>query len=213
MRVFLLAVIGALAAQAAGLDGLLRAVEDRYNHVKTLQAGFELRYLVPGRGVRAERGELSLRKPGRMRWQYAQPEGKYFVSDGKNLFFYTPLANRVEKSPLKESDDLRAPLAFLLGRLEFSKLFKDFTLQETGEGATVKAAARSDRSPYTQVEFVIGPQNQIRRMRVAGMDGSVMEFVFSNERLNAPLADSLFRLAAPAGMEIVTVAEWGEREP
>jgi outer membrane lipoprotein carrier protein len=199
-------------APAAGIDVLLSAVEDRYNHVKTLQASFEQRYLVQGRGKRVEKGELSLQKPGRMLWQYGQPESKFFLSDGKQLYFYSPQANRVEKCPVKESNDFRAPLAFLLGRLDFKKLFKDFSFQETPEGTLIKAAAKSDRSPYTQVEFVIGSKNEIRRMTVAGMDGSLMEFVFSNERLNPSLAEAMFRFVAPAGAEVVEVSEMGERE-
>ena len=36
--------------------------------------------------------------------------------------------------PLKESDDMRAPLAFLLGKLDFNKEFRDFQMQADGDG-------------------------------------------------------------------------------
>ena len=72
---------------------------------------------------RTEAGELSLRKPGRMRWQYDSPKGKLFVSDGKQVYLYTPATNRVEKMKVRESDDMRTPLAFLLGKFDF---WRDF---------------------------------------------------------------------------------------
>ena len=71
---------------------------------------------------------MTLRKPGRMRWDYSEPSGKLFLSDGKDVYLYTPDANRVEKTKLKASEDMRAPLAFLLGKLDFSKEFRDFSV-------------------------------------------------------------------------------------
>ena len=62
-----------------------------------------------------------------MRWDYDQPKGKLFVSDGKFLWLYTPEGNRAERMKLKESDDMRAPLAFLLGKLDFQKEFRNLS--------------------------------------------------------------------------------------
>ena len=50
------------------LDGL----ENRYNRAKTLQVSFEESYMGSGRPRRSESGELSLLKPGKMRWEYSQ---------------------------------------------------------------------------------------------------------------------------------------------
>ena len=72
---------------------LLEAVENRYNRTRTLQVQFEESYRAPGRATRSESGELSLRKPGRMRWAYAKPSGKLFLSDGKYIYYYTPASN------------------------------------------------------------------------------------------------------------------------
>mgnify|MGYP003694233875 CR=1 FL=1 len=36
-----------------------------------------------------ERGTLAIKKPGRMRWEYKEPEHKLFVSDGKQFFSST----------------------------------------------------------------------------------------------------------------------------
>ena len=66
-------------------------------------------------------GDLYLRKPGKMRWDYKTPAGKLFLSDGKQVYFYNPATNRAEKTKLKETEDMRAPLAFLLGKLDFEQ--------------------------------------------------------------------------------------------
>src|SRR5262245_52156029 len=42
-----------------------------------------------------EKGELWLKKPGRMLWQYQVPEKKTFVADGRTFYFYVPADHQV----------------------------------------------------------------------------------------------------------------------
>mgnify|MGYP001045515539 CR=1 FL=1 len=200
-----------LAFPAAGQDlsRLLKAVETRYNRARTLQVLFEQSYSVQGRPRRTEAGELFLRKPGRMRWQYSSPRGKLFLSDGKFIYLYTPDDNRVEKAPLKETEDMRAPLAFLLGRLDFRRDFRRFLSRPDGADTRITAEPKSDQLPYTLVEFVVTPSREIRYLHVTGQDHSVMEFTFSAEKMNPPLADRLFRFTPPPGAELVETTGGG----
>ena len=70
-----LLAVSAFAGDAA-LDALLKGVETRYNHAKTLQVLFQEDYTPPARPKQTESGTLMLRKPGCMRWDYNQPKGK-----------------------------------------------------------------------------------------------------------------------------------------
>jgi outer membrane lipoprotein carrier protein len=202
----LLALVCLRAAAAAPdtrLDPLLHGVEARYNRAQSLKLDFAESYSVARRPTQVERGVLFLRKPGKMRWDYAAPAGKVFVSDGKNVFLYTPDNHRLEKSKLKESEDLRAPLAFLLGKLNFWKEFKSFTSRAEGDATWVSATPNSDQMAYTQVDFLITPDYVIRRVRITGQDRSILEFTFTNEQLNAPVAPTLFAFTPPPGTEII----------
>jgi outer membrane lipoprotein carrier protein len=182
----------------AGLDGLLKRIEQRYNRAQSLQVQFEQSFTTQGR-TRVESGELFLRKPGRMRWEYRSPAGKLFMSDGKYIYFYTPAANRVERSKLKESEDYRAPLAFLLGKLNFRKEFGDIH-EESG---SIVAIPKSDRLPYRRVEFEAEQDGVIRRLKIDGQDASTMQFLFKNERFNPVFGADSFTFKAPAGAEVV----------
>jgi outer membrane lipoprotein carrier protein len=200
----------ALAAGAsAGTDStsILRGVEQRYNRARTLQVHFEQTYQAPQRAPKTESGELSLRKPGRMHWRYSQPPGKLFIGDGKFVYLYTPANNRVERSKMKESDDMRAPLAFLLGDLDFARDFKRFTFRPADGGTWVAAEPASAKAPFTKVEFLVSPSFEIRHLIVAEDDGSTMDFRFDQEKLNPALADSLFRFQPPPGAQVVEAAE------
>jgi outer membrane lipoprotein carrier protein len=204
---------GAASGAARTLTEVCKAVEQRYNTARTLTAHFEQHYRAPARLPRAESGELALRKPARMRWDYASPPGKTFLADGKWIWFYSPQARKVERSVLKESDDLRAPLAFLLGKLDFKREFGGLTLHENESGNVIEATAKSDRLPYAQVTFTIGPDNAIRRVVVFGHDQSVMEFTFTNEKLNDAVAEARFHFAAPPNVPVVDVDMPTDEEP
>ncbi|HLG96283.1 MAG TPA: outer membrane lipoprotein chaperone LolA [Bryobacteraceae bacterium] len=198
-----LATIIPLQAAEVDLNTLLKGVEQRYNHAKTLQVQFNESYSVQGRARKSESGALTLRKPGRMRWDYTTPAGKLFVSDGKDVYLYTPDTNQVEKTKLKASEDMRAPLAFLLGKLDFSKEFRDFSLKQEGADYLIAARAKTDQLPYDKIEMVVTPDYEIRRLVVNGQDQSVLTFTFDQEKLNPPVNDALFRFQMPAGATLV----------
>lgn len=204
----LLYLPGASKPQSA-LELLLDGVQHRYNRAQTLSVDFLETYSVLGHAKRPESGTLVLRKPGRMRWTYNQPPGKLFVSDGKDAFLYTPEDNRVEKSTLKASEDMRAPMAFLLGKLDLRKEFKTFETRP-GEGANwLDCLAANDRLPYEKVSMLIGPDYSIKQLAITGRDQSILQFTFSNEVLNPPVNANAFRFTPPAGAEIVDALSTG----
>jgi outer membrane lipoprotein carrier protein len=182
-------------------------VEARYNRAQSLKLDFSETYAAPGRPVQSESGTLYLRKPGRMRWDYSSPAGKIFLSDGKDVYLYTPGDHRAEKSKLKESEDMRAPLAFLLGKLNFDKEFKSFSTRADGENTWITAWPKSQNLMYTQVEFLASPDGSIHRVNVTGQDHSKLDFTFSNEKMNAPAPPALFAFHPPPGVEVVETGQ------
>src|SRR5215470_12570090 len=102
------------------LHEVAQAVDQHYDRVRTLAADFTEIY--QGVGIeRTESGTLWLKKPGKMNWEYRSPEEKLFVSDGKDAWLYLPAEKQVRKSSLKNLEDLRSPLAFLLGKTKLEK--------------------------------------------------------------------------------------------
>jgi outer membrane lipoprotein carrier protein len=107
MRAALLLTVLALpaaalpAAPATGPDvglarSLVRKVEERHGRTTDLVARFTQSYRsgLLGREV-VERGVVSIKRPGRMRWEYKDPEPKLFVSDGLTFYFYVPADRQV----------------------------------------------------------------------------------------------------------------------
>lgn len=194
-----LVALPVLGATDPDLSRLLKGIEQRYNNAKSLEVQFNEGYSVNGHPRQDESGTLTLRKPGRMRWDYSTPAGKLFLSNGKDVYLYNPQTQLVEKTKLKESEDMHAPLAFLLGKLDFSKEFRDFSWKADGVNYLLAANAKNDQLPYEKIEMLVTPDYTIRKLVVTQADASVLTFHFDGEKVNPPVKDSLFKFAMPAG--------------
>ena len=189
-------------------EALVRRVQERYNGAKTLAVEFVESYEILGRSRPTEAGKLTLRKQGKMRWDYTRPAGKLFISDGKTVYLYTAQDNRVEKIPMRNTEDMRAPLAFLLGHLDLKKEFNDLRVREDGLGTWLEGNGKTDRVPYESVDMLVSEDGSIRQLKVKGRDGSMTSFVLSGERLNPQVEDKLFHFAIPAGADVVDAASF-----
>jgi outer membrane lipoprotein carrier protein len=209
-RVICLLIAGSFLALAdSSANELIKKVENRYNGVRTLSVNFVETYSILGHARPPEIGILTLRKQGKMRWDYTRPEGKLFVSDGKNIYLYTAKDNRVEKVSLKDSEDMRAPFAFLLGRLDMKKEFRDFQVRQGDGGVWLDASAKDMRVPYDKIEMLIAPEGSVRELKVKGRDQSILAYSFTNEKVNPPVGDQQFHFTIPRGAEVVDSIQFG----
>jgi outer membrane lipoprotein carrier protein len=197
-----LLVVSAFGAETP-LETLLKTVEQRYNRSDTLQVVFHDSFTKTGRARRAESGILQLRKPGRMRWEYTDPQGKLAVCDGKIFWTYYPDENRVEKMALRNTEDVRAPLAFLLGKLHFDKEFRNLQGKPEGNDTRITAEPKTDGLPYSAVEFLVTSEGRIREVKVTRFDNSIMGYTFDQEKVGPKLDDKLFQFQVPKGAAVV----------
>jgi outer membrane lipoprotein carrier protein len=198
----------AVAPPDPALESLLRGVEGKYNRLKTLQLHFRQIYRQEQQVLREEGGTLYLRKPGQMRWEYENPEPKLFLTDGRRLTLYVPEENRMTETEAASSSDLRSPLRFLLGGLQFRKEFQqierlpDAPTVERGD-VVIKAVPKQMKDRLDWVLLEVTPQYQIRRMILSEPGGVQTEFRFENEVSNPELSPQLFRLQPPEGTQII----------
>lgn len=191
-----------LAAQP-GLFDRLKQIEDRYNSIRTLLTQFEQYSSIPGGHATRENGTLLLEKPGKMRWVYNQPSGKIFVSDGKTVTYVSPASRRVEISPMKQTDDVRIPLAFLLGKLDFKRDFSRFEQSgPAGPTLRVRAYPKNEKTFFRSIDFIAEPDGRLSTVIVDTKDGSTMTYKFSSETRNGPVPANAFIVKPPEGYEV-----------
>lgn len=216
MRNFVVLVVAttiATASPAPDDHGIAHAVDERYNHLHTLQAEFTEIYRGAGT-ERTESGTLWLKKPGKMRWEYRSPREKLFLSDGKDAWFYVPGERQVRRTAVKKLDDLRSPLAFLLGKTKLEKELQGLSLAPdvpplaTGD-VVLRGVPKSLGDRVSQVLLEITPERWIGRILIEEVDGSVTEYRFSGQKEDVAVADSRFQFTVPDGVEVID-GDWGQ---
>lgn len=197
----------ALPTHAQDIHQLARAVDEHYNHLRSLEADFTEIYRGGG-ADRVESGTLWLKKPRKMRWEYRSPKEKLFVSDGQEVWFYLPAERQARRTELKKLEDLRSPLAFLLGKTKLENELRG--LSKVVDQAPMEAGntllrgvpqAMADR--VSEVQLEITPSDQIVRILMMEADGATTEFRFAGLKENLNLSDGRFQFTPPPGVETV----------
>jgi outer membrane lipoprotein carrier protein len=183
------------------------AVDEHYNRLRSLKSAFVETYQGPGMS-RTESGTLWLKKPGRMRWEYRQPREKLFVADPQTAYFYVPGEHQARKTAIKNLDDIRSPLRYLLGKTKLEKELEGLSIA-TDVSATVpgdivlRGVPRNMKDRISDVVLEISPTHQITRILIHEVDGTSTDFRFSEIEENVPVQDSLFRFTPPPGVETI----------
>jgi len=211
VSVFLLAVTLARAAAALDVKAEAAAVDNHYNHLHSLQAEFTEFYVGSGMD-RVESGMLWLKKPGKMRWEYRSPREKLFVSDGKDAWFYVPGDHQARKTPVRQLDDLRSPLALLLGKTKLAKELDALSLAPdiaplTPGDVILRGVPRQLAERVSGIVLEITSDHQIARIVVNEVDGSSTEYRFTEQKEDVPVADGRFQFHPPPGTETVEGVE------
>jgi outer membrane lipoprotein carrier protein len=197
----------AIPVRAQDIRQLARAVDDHYNHLRSLQSDFTEIYRGDG-PERVESGTLWLKKPRKMRWEYRSPKEKLFISDGQAVWFYLPAERQLRKTELRKLDDLRSPLAFLLGKTklenELRGLSKVVDQAPLVAGNTLlRGVPQAMAGQVSEVRLEITPSDQIVRIVLLEPDGAATEFRFASWKENLDLSDREFHFTPPPGVETV----------
>jgi outer membrane lipoprotein carrier protein len=181
------------------------AVDEHYNRLHTLEAEFTEMYR--GAGMeRTESGTLWLKKPGKMRWEYRSPREKVFVSDGKAAWFYVPEDRQARKTDARKLEDLRSPLAFLLGKTKLEKeltglsLAPDVAPLAAGD-VVMRGVPQSMADRISEIVLEVSPDHKIERIIIQEVDGAATEYRFTDQREDVAIANERFDFKPPPGTE------------
>ena len=208
--VFLLTSLASSVAE--DVHAIAERVDRHYNALHALQAGFTETFR--GNGMdRTESGTLWIKRPGHMRWEYKEPRAKLFITDGKTAWFYAPGDRQARRTAFKKLEDLRSPLAYLLGRAKLEKEFDGLSLApdiapKSSGNIVLRGVPRSTGIRLAQVLLEVTPQGRIDRIVAEDQDGAATEFQFSESKENGDVAadavdEQRFRFTPPHGVEVI----------
>ena len=213
LAVTLSASLLATAAQAQQSPGeVAQALQRKYSTIRDFSTDFVHTYR--GGVLRkqlVEKGRLLIKKPGKMRWDYASPERKQFVSDGVKVYSYIPADRQVIVGTVPQADTAATPALFLAGK---GDLTRDFTASwgQAPDGSApgtlaLKLVPRTPQPDYDWLVLLVEPGTlALRGLVTADAQGGTSSFSFTNLKENVGVADKEFAFSIPRGVDVITDA-------
>ena len=193
---------------ATSAPELLARIQKFYDSTKDLHARFEQQLESQVGGNKKASGEVWLKKPGKMRWDYAAPEKKLMVADGQVLWVYEPEDEQAFKQELKAST-LPTQVAFLVGQGKLSDEFEATIVPadklKIPEGDVVlKLVPKIATAAYRHLLFVVDPRSgQVKQTHIADQQGGWNRLFFSDVEINRGVGDGKFKFSPPKGTRIL----------
>ena len=209
------AVIGAvvlltlpIAAQTlASPDEVARALQKRYEGIRDFSADFIQTY----RGgvlktETREQGTVNVKKPGMMRWIYAKPERKEFVSDGRKVYSYIPEDRQVMVADVPPDDQATTPALFLAGK---GQIVRDFTAgfepNPPADVVALKLTPKKQEPEYDYFVIMVDAKSlQLRGLATRDRQGGLSVLTFTNLKENTGISDKEFAFRVPRGVDVIT---------
>jgi len=217
------AALLSVVAAAAGLAPALAAAEDvkevvkkvqaRYEETRDLQADFKQTTKIEGfKTPISSSGRVYIKKPGRLRWDYREPNVEEIYVKGNEVMMYVPEHKQVLVGKLTQMAASQAPLQLLQG---IAKLEEHFDVETTPGGdrreggvplLTLLPKPTEPESLRTLARIVLELQPKtyfIKTVSLHEISGNVSTFHFTNLRANTGLKTALFDFQIPPGVEVV----------
>jgi len=178
------------------------AVEARHQRLNDIEAHFVQAYRSAALGQKiVESGTLRFKRPGRMRWEYNQPEHKLFVCDGADFYFYVPADRQVIVRRRDRDQGLAYRLLF--GEVAVEREFTATLESPEGSLTRVKLTPRHTDADVASVVLDVDSAQRLCGIEINDVQGNRSDFTFKDVRENRGIADSAFRFQIPAGVEVV----------
>lgn len=195
------------------VSALVARVQAHYDAVQDFEASFTQRVIHPiVHKTIEESGTVAFKRPGRMRWEYQDPE-KLLVTDGEKAYFYVPEDRQVIISQDQEGAMALAPespLSVIMGETRLLDAFEvtDSASEPTAGGSVLWLIPHRPQQTFEEAEIEVNPADgQVRRVSLVDQQGTRTEFLFDDIRENRGLSDTLFRFEVPPDVDVLIASE------
>jgi outer membrane lipoprotein carrier protein len=191
--------------EGVAAEALLAALQARYQAIADLRADFVQESLVASLGKRTtSSGTVAVKRPGRMRWEYREPERRVIVLDGEAIRIYSAPDEQLQIVPASAGSFSPTALSFLLGQGDLSKTFVAQRIdgQDRSE-LGMQLHPRADAA-FELLEVWLDPEtHQLRESVLVDLLGNRTLLRFSQIVENSGVDEHLFELEVPEGTEVI----------
>lgn len=195
-------------AFAAEKEDILNSVQKQYDKTHTFKADFvQKSYLKIMDQTQTAKGEVFIKKPGKMKWDYKAPDPQILTSNGEGIWLYLPEEKQVTKMQMENIYSSNTPAMFLVGKGKLSESFEVQKVTKSLGRVTLTLIPKdSDMNIDRLLLFVNDKNYQITGSSVYDNLGNKTEIQFYSIRVNEKISDEFFDFKVPEGVDILDFA-------
>lgn len=195
----LLAMGAALATGSATSGELAHFFAD----VRTYSARFEQVVLdEDSNPIEESSGQLTIKRPGRFRWDYDPPDATRIISNGDKVWIYDVALEQVTVRAYQEALG-NTPAALLAGGTNIAEQFKVSDMDEV-DGSLHWVRLVPDDEDVGFADIRIGFEDQrLRLMELVDRLGQTTRITMTDGVENQAIPDERFEFTAPPGVDVI----------
>lgn len=204
----LFSITSVVLANGSAQDAVIEKIENKYKKVNTYYASFRQEQPVTSLDkVQTNVGEIWIKKPGKIRWNYNIPKNAQIISDGNFLWYYYVEEKYALKRDLKEVGSDTNLLSLLSDLSNLQKLYK-INIKRTAIEAVKYYLVElipldsEDDSVNKQILAVNMDNLLIERIYIYDAFGNKSTIKFSDIKVNNGIKDKVFEFTPPKDVEI-----------
>ncbi len=154
-----------------------------------------------GKVVRSAAGKLYLQKPGKFRWDYAEPSAQLILADGKDIWLYD---KDLQQANVRSMDMSLAstPAVLLSGGASVSSQFEVTALPPSGGLQWFQLIPKHSDTDFQLVRIGFN-KSELASMFLADKLNQVTQLTFTNPQRNLKLIPDLFIFVPPPGVDVI----------
>lgn len=184
-------------ASAADVTAVVKAVETKYAKVESMKANFVQTTHNEVFGSETQSGDLTLKRPKQMFWNFTTGPKKQFVTNGKTMWVYSEADKQVIRY-----DDLSGggTADVLLGSLDtLDELFNIQLDASDKVGYSLDLVPKKEGN-VKKLHLEMSSDYLVEKVIITDSFDGVTEMAFSKVQLNASIPDSTFQFKKPVGV-------------
>ena len=150
--------------------------------------------------LQESKGHFYLNRPGKFRWNYAEPYAQEIVSDGEQVWVYDVDLKQVTVQQ-RSASTTNTPMALMEGKLKLDEAY-NITEMDNRDGVyRLKLSSKDKDVDFS--ELIVGVDKQgLQFMQLRDQFEQITDIVFEKLELNKKLASDLFEFTPPEGVDV-----------
>lgn len=151
-------------------------------------------------------GQAYISRPHKMMFQYMEPKGKFFLTDGLKISVYDPDLNQVVQTPQPKKENFPIGFALLFGQEKITELFGVVLESEDSHNMYQLLLTPKTSVPNVKkIQLWVSKTKPmyIQKTKIYDDFDQVQVLEFSNVKVNAKIDRAVFKFKKPKGATVV----------